>query len=145
VDCPGPVKIGPVTQSARSTPIAGTRKRAPGRGPSAAVVIAAASHSATAWQLLSVPIHPSSKGVEAPARTLESGSGRQIVGEFARQIAEAEFELVRIRKLETVRFNTVFGKPESTLGDYSELSESLAQSERYERWRFHDASVLCSR
>ena len=76
-----------------------------------------------------------SKDIEALATTLESGGG-QTVGEFARQVAEAELDLLRIRKLKAARFNAVYGNPEAKLKDYSELSESLAQLERYERRAF---------
>jgi hypothetical protein len=77
-----------------------------------------------------------SKDIEALASTLEGGGGGQIVGEFARQVAEAELDLLRIRKLKAARFNTVFGNPEPKLGDYAELSETLAQLERYGRRAF---------
>ena len=76
-----------------------------------------------------------SKDIEALATTLESGGG-QIVGEFARQIAEAQLDLLRIRKLKAARFNTVVGNPAAKLGDYAELSEALKQLERYERRAF---------
>ena len=74
-----------------------------------------------------------SSDIEALATTLESDGGGQIVKEFARQIAEAELDLLRIRKLKAARFNTIFGNPEAKLQDYSELSETLAQLERYQR------------
>ena len=74
-----------------------------------------------------------SKDIEALATTLESDGGGQAVGKFARQVAEAELDLLRIRKLKAARFNTVFDNPEAKLGDYSELSETLARLERYER------------
>jgi hypothetical protein len=77
-----------------------------------------------------------SKDIEALATTLESGGGGHIAGDFARQLAEAELDLLRIRKLKAARFNTVFGNPEAKLGDYSELSKTLAQLERYERRAF---------
>src|SRR2546421_11805670 len=44
-----------------------------------------------------------SKDIETLATTLESGA--QTAGEFARQIAEAELDLLRIRKLKAARFN----------------------------------------
>ena len=67
-----------------------------------------------------------SRDIEALATMLESDGGGQIVGEFARQIAEAELDLLRIRKLKAARFNTVFGNPQAKLGDYSELSKTFA-------------------
>jgi hypothetical protein len=76
-----------------------------------------------------------SKDIEALAITLERGGG-QVVGEFARQVAEAELDLLRIRKLKAAHFNNVFDKLQPQLGDYSELSESLKQLERYERRAF---------
>ena len=77
-----------------------------------------------------------SKGIEALATTLERAGGGQIVGEFACQIAEAQLDLLRSRKLKAARSNTVFGNPETKLGDYAELSETLVQLERYERRAF---------
>src|SRR5262245_35215731 len=72
-----------------------------------------------------------SEDIAALATTL--GGGGQIAGEFARQVAEAELDLLRIRKLKAARFAMVFNNPEAKLGDYSELSEALKQLERYER------------
>jgi hypothetical protein len=77
-----------------------------------------------------------SKDIEALATTLMNGSGGQAVGEFARQVAEAEIDLLRIRKLRASLFNTACGKPEPKLKDQSELDESLAKLERYERRAF---------
>src|SRR2546429_9434201 len=51
------------------------------------------------------------KDIETLAATIESGSGGQIVGEVARQIAEAELDLLRIRKLKAARFKTIYGNP----------------------------------
>lgn len=76
-----------------------------------------------------------SKEIEALATALERGGG-QIVREFARQVAEAELDLLRIRGLKAERFNMVIRNPEAMLGDYCELSETLAQLERYERRAF---------
>lgn len=76
-----------------------------------------------------------SKDIEELATTLMCGGGR-IVGEFARQVAEAELDLLRIRKLKATHFNKVFDNPQAKFGDYAELSESLKQLERYERRAF---------
>ena len=81
--------------------------------------------------------------IEALATMLASGRGGQIVVEFARQVAEAQFDLLRLRKLKAARFNTVVGNREAKLEDYSELGETLAQLERYERRAFLGAKVLC--
>jgi hypothetical protein len=77
-----------------------------------------------------------SEDIEALATTLEGRSVGETVGEFARQAAEAEIDLLRIRKLRASRLNTVYGNPEAKLQDYSELNESLAKLERYERRAF---------
>jgi hypothetical protein len=77
-----------------------------------------------------------SKDIEALATTLASRGGEQPVGEFARQVAEAEIDLLRIRKLKASRFNTIYGNPEAKPADYSQLTESLAVFERYERRAF---------
>lgn len=74
-----------------------------------------------------------SEDIEALAKILASGSGGQTVGEFARQAAEAEFDLLRIRRLRASRINALDVNPELNLDDYSELNNSLAKLERYER------------
>src|SRR5215208_1483423 len=58
-----------------------------------------------------------SKDIEALATMFERGGG-PIVREFARQVAEAQFDLLRIRKLKAARFNTVFGNPAANLDNY---------------------------
>jgi hypothetical protein len=60
----------------------------------------------------------------------------QNIGEFAHQAAEAEIDLLRIRKLRASRFNTVLNNPEPKLDDHSEFDEELAKLERYERRAF---------
>ncbi len=60
----------------------------------------------------------------------------QLEQEFARQVAEAHLDLVRIRKRRAERLDATFGNPEAKLEDYAELDESLAQLERYERRAF---------
>jgi hypothetical protein len=67
---------------------------------------------------------------------LASGRGGQMVQEFARQVAEAHLDLVRIRQLKAERLAAVFRNPEARLEDYSGLDENLAQLERYERRAF---------
>jgi hypothetical protein len=74
-----------------------------------------------------------SKDIKALATILASGSSRQTVGEFARQAAEAEIDLLRIRKLKASRLNAVHGNPEAMSKDYLELNQSLAKLDRYER------------
>jgi hypothetical protein len=77
-----------------------------------------------------------SKDIESLATTLERGGSGPIVREFARQAAEAQFDLLRIRKPKAARFAAVLDNPGAKLADYSELSEALAQLERYERRAF---------
>jgi hypothetical protein len=67
------------------------------------------------------------------AKALMNGASEQRVGEFARQAAEAEIDLQRIRKLRASRFNIVFGNSEPKLEDHLKLNEDLAKLERYER------------
>ena len=77
-----------------------------------------------------------SQDIETLATTLERGSSGQTAGEFARQTAEAEIDLLRIRKLRASIIKTVYGNPEALLGDFSELNESLAKLDRYDRRAF---------
>jgi hypothetical protein len=70
------------------------------------------------------------------AKALMDDRGEQNVGEFALQAAEAEIDLLRIRKLRASRFNAVFGGSEPKHDDHSELYEELAKLERYERRAF---------
>jgi hypothetical protein len=77
-----------------------------------------------------------SKDIESLVTILLSGGGGKPIGEFARQAAEAEMDLLRIRKLRASRFNAVFGSSEPKLEDHSHLNEELAKLERYERRAF---------
>ena len=70
------------------------------------------------------------------ASILARGRSGQKIGEFAHQAAEAEIDLLRIRKLRASRFNAVLGNPEPKLDDHSEFDEELAKLERYERRAF---------
>lgn len=71
--------------------------------------------------------------IETLAVTLEIGSGEQTVGDFARQFAEAEIDLLRIRKIRASQFNAIIGNPDARPEAYFELNENLAKLERYER------------
>ena len=77
-----------------------------------------------------------SEDIESLATTLASGRAGQIVQEFARQVAEAHLDLVRIRQLRAKRLVAVVGNPDAKLEDYSELNNNLAQLERYESRAF---------
>jgi hypothetical protein len=69
------------------------------------------------------------------ASILARGNRGQKIGEFAHQAAEAEIDLLRIRKIRASRFNAILGNSETKL-DHSELNEELAKLERYERRAF---------
>jgi hypothetical protein len=70
------------------------------------------------------------------ASALARGRSGQNIGEFALQAAEAEIDLLRIRKLRASRFSAVLGDPGTKLDDQSELNAELAKLERYERRAF---------
>jgi hypothetical protein len=53
--------------------------------------------------------------------------------EFVRQAAEAELDLLRIRKIRASQFNAIVGNPDAPSEAYAELAENLAKLERYER------------
>jgi hypothetical protein len=74
--------------------------------------------------------------IEALATTLESGGNGPLLKEFARQVAEAHFDLLRIRQQKGATLASVLDNPEASLEDYSALNESLEQMERYERRAF---------
>jgi hypothetical protein len=74
--------------------------------------------------------------VKRLASALARGRSGSNIGEFAHQAAEAEIDLLRIRKIRASLFNAVLGNPETKLDDHSELNEELAKLERYERRAF---------
>jgi hypothetical protein len=73
-----------------------------------------------------------SSDIENLASALELGRGRQTVGDFARQFAEAELDLLRIRKIRASQLNAVVSNPEALVEDYFGLGENLAKLQRYE-------------
>jgi hypothetical protein len=77
-----------------------------------------------------------SEDIKRLASALAQGRSGQHIVEFAHQAAEAEIDLLRIRKLRASRFNAVFGNPETKFDDHSEFNEELAKLERYERRAF---------
>jgi hypothetical protein len=86
---------------------------------------------------IAIGSHPSfSKDIESLTTALASGRGGQLVQELARQVAEAHLDLARIRKLRAERLVAVVGNADAKLEEYSEIHESLAQLERYERRAF---------
>jgi hypothetical protein len=70
------------------------------------------------------------------ANALARGRSGLNVGEFAHQAAEAEIDLLRIRKLRASRFAAVVDNPKMKLENHFELDDELAKLERYERRAF---------
>ena len=66
------------------------------------------------------------------AIAVERAATGQAVGEFARQVAEAELDILRIRKIKASVFVSV-ADPDSRSEAYVELNSNLAKLERYER------------
>jgi hypothetical protein len=77
-----------------------------------------------------------SEDIKRLASALAQGRSGQHIVESAHQAAEAEIDLLRIRKLRASRFNAVLGNPETKFDDHSEFNEELATLERYERRAF---------
>jgi hypothetical protein len=67
------------------------------------------------------------------AFALDPASHGQAVGEFARQAAEAELDLLRIRKIRLLQFKSLADNPDTRSEAYVELNSNLAKLERYER------------
>ena len=65
-----------------------------------------------------------SEDVKRLASALARGRSGSNISEFAHQAAEAEIDLLRIRKLRASRFNAVLGNPETKLGDHSEFKRT---------------------
>lgn len=72
-----------------------------------------------------------SKDIETLAKALVGDRG--LPTEFAREVAEAELDLLRVRKIRASQFNTVVDNPDVTPEAYAELAENLSKLERYER------------
>ena len=74
-----------------------------------------------------------SHDIETLAIAIEHAATGQAVGEFARQVAEAELDILRIRKIKASLFVSVADNPDSRSEAYVELNSNLAKLERYER------------
>jgi hypothetical protein len=86
---------------------------------------------------IAIGLDPSfSDDIKRLASILARGNSGRKIGEFAHQAAEAEIDLLRIRKLRASRFNAILGDPETKLDDHSKFNEQLAKLERYERRAF---------
>jgi hypothetical protein len=71
--------------------------------------------------------------IEKLAKLLTSSSGRQEVSEFARAAAEAEHDLLRIRKIRASLFEKHYFADTTALEGLTDLNVKLAKLERYER------------
>jgi hypothetical protein len=75
--------------------------------------------------------------IEKLAKALSLSCGMQTVDEHARAAARAELDLLRIRKIRTWLFKTLyFGANDVSSDNLAELNDKLAKLERYERRAF---------
>ena len=72
--------------------------------------------------------------IETLAKALVGDGGPP--NEFARQAAEAEIDLLRIRKIRASKFDAMVSDPDAPPEAYAELAETLDKLERYERRAF---------
>jgi glutathione synthase/RimK-type ligase-like ATP-grasp enzyme len=69
-------------------------------------------------------------------QTLSLSSGTQQVSEHAREAAEAELDLARIRKVRAYLFETLYFADTAAPDGIADLNSKLAKLERYERRAF---------
>jgi hypothetical protein len=74
-----------------------------------------------------------SLGAEIETIVIAMGSAG---GREARQLAEAEMDILRVRKIRTAVFNAVLAKSDPELREHAELNSKLAKLDRYERRAF---------
>ena len=74
--------------------------------------------------------------IEKLAELLSEASGREKIGEVAREAAQAQLDLTRIRKLRAWLFERIGFVGSEAPGSLTELGEQLAKLERYERRAF---------
>jgi hypothetical protein len=70
------------------------------------------------------------------ARLLSRAGGKENIGEFAREAAEAHLDLVRIRKIRAWLFQRMRFFGAASTESLMELGDQLAKLERYERRAF---------
>jgi len=70
------------------------------------------------------------------ATVLSLSSGAQTVSKHAREAAEAELDLTRIRKIRAWLFETLYFADTAAPDGMTELNDALAKLERYERRAF---------
>ena len=79
---------------------------------------------------------------QSAAITAQAAEGKALVGdggppnEFVREAAEAEIDLLRIRKIRASKFDAMVSDPDAPPEAYAELAETLDKLERYERRAF---------
>jgi hypothetical protein len=76
------------------------------------------------------------RAIEAMAKTIVSACAQETTIALARHLAEAEIDLLRIRKVRTALFNAHYEKLDLQPHNYTELNDNLAKLERYERRAF---------
>jgi hypothetical protein len=75
-----------------------------------------------------------SEDIEALAKALVGDGGPPT--EFAREAAEAELDLLRIRKIRASQLDAMVSDPDAPPEACAELAENLSKLERYERRAF---------
>jgi hypothetical protein len=105
-------------------------------GPRSKAGREAARHNALRHGLaIAIGNDPAFRGdIEKLVRALSSG--KQEVSDFAREAAEAELEVLRIRKIRAWLFDKFYLADTSFPARLAALSENLAKLERYERRAF---------
>ena len=76
------------------------------------------------------------ENIDKLARLLSRAGGRQKVGEFAREAAEAHLEVLRIRRFRAGLYQRMRFLRDPSRETLMELGEQLARLERYERLAF---------
>jgi hypothetical protein len=74
--------------------------------------------------------------IEKLAKALSLSSGTQQVSEHAREAAEAELDLARIRKVRAYLFETLYFADTAAPDGITDLNSKLTKLERYERRAF---------
>ena len=74
--------------------------------------------------------------VEDLAKVLSGASGLQCVNGIAREAAEAQLDLSRIRKIRAFLYETIYFADAAGPDRLAELNDKLAKLERYERRAF---------
>lgn len=73
--------------------------------------------------------------IEALALSIARANGEQEISELSRQAAEAQLDIIRVRKCRAAILSRHHNRP-ATAAAYDELNKSLDRLERYERRAF---------